>query len=109
MHRALDVRPAAHNAAVQSKPGTIDARALIQVVVHADLDEVGSGYLGVQQFVALDEKVPRVGRHAHRGMIENDVAPAMAGQQAIDGGQIDAGLPVNVGGAVSDDVVHETV
>jgi hypothetical protein len=42
--------------------------------------------------------VSRVGGATHRRMVEDDVAPAVVGKQAIHCGEVDARLPVSVGG-----------
>jgi hypothetical protein len=97
MDGAVHIGPAAQNAAVQGEAGTVDARTLVEVVVHADLDEVGCGDLGVEQLVALDQEVPGIRRAAHGGVVEDNVAPAVTVEQPVDRGQIDARLAV-VGG-----------
>ncbi len=93
----MHLRPCAQHAAVQREAGAVDAGTLVQVIVHADLDQVRRCHFRIERLVALDQEVPRVGGTAHGRMVEDHVAPAMMRQQAIHGGEIDAGLPVGVG------------
>src|SRR5262249_46465680 len=60
--------------------------------------QVRRGHLSVEQLVALDQEVARVGGASHRRMVEDHVAPAVMCKQPVDGGEIDTGLPVGVGG-----------
>src|ERR1700761_8764332 len=95
--RTIYVRTAAQNTAMEGETGSVDSGALIQIVVHADFDEVRCGDLRVEQFMALDQKVSRVGGYTHGGVIEDDIAPAVMREQPIDRSQIKPGLCVCVG------------
>src|SRR5215470_7801694 len=83
----------AQYAAVQGEARTVDAGLLVEVLVHADLDQVRRRDLGVEQLVPLYQEHPVFARHAHRRMIVDDVAPAVVRDQAIDRGEIDPRLP----------------
>ena len=96
--RTVHIGTAAQDAAMQCEAGSIDAGPFVEVVVHADLDEVGRGHLGVEKFVALDEKVARIGGAAHGGVVEDHVAPAVVGKQSVHRGKVDTGLPVRICG-----------
>ena len=83
---------------MEGEAGAVDARAFVEVGVHADLDQIRGGDLGIQQFVALDQKVARIGRASHRRMVEDHISPAVMSEQAIYCGKIHARLPVDIGG-----------
>ena len=91
---AVDVRPRRQYAAVQREAGPIDARGLVEVVIHADLDEIGWRHLGIEEFMSLDQKVALLARHPHGGVIVDDVAPAVVCDQPIGRGEVNAGLPL---------------
>lgn len=93
MHGAVHIRPRRQHAAMQREARPVDAGFLVQVLVHVDLHQVGGGHLGVEQVVLLHEKHARLARHPHRGVVVDDVVPTVMRDQAIDGGEIDAGLP----------------
>jgi len=82
---------------VQGESRAIDPGALVEVVVHADLDDVGRGHFGIEQLMPLDQEVPRVGWHTHGGMVEDHVAPAMQRQQPVNCGEVEPGQAVGVG------------
>ena len=56
MHRAIDVGPALEHAAVQREARPVDARLLVEVVVHVDLAEIRGGDLGPQQLMLLHQE-----------------------------------------------------
>ena len=45
----------------------------------------------------FDQKAARVGWHAHGGMVEDDIAPAVQGKQPVYGREITAGDVVGIG------------
>jgi hypothetical protein len=65
MHRAIDVRAPAQDAAVKRKAWTVHPGALIEIVVHVDLDEVRRRDLGPEQLVLLHQEFALLARDAH--------------------------------------------
>src|SRR5262249_6522197 len=93
VHRAVHVSPPAQDAAVQREARAVDAGPLVEVLVHAHLDEVRRRDLRPQQLVPLHQELSIFPGNAHGAVIVNVVIPAMVRDQAIDRGEIDAGLP----------------
>ena len=84
------------HAAVQREARPVDARLLVEVVVHVDLAQVRRRHLGPQQLVLLHQELARLARHPHRAVVVDHVVPAVVRAQPIDGGEIDARLPFGV-------------
>src|SRR5262245_30687552 len=97
VHRAVHVRSPAQDGAVQRKARTVDAGALVQVLVHVNLDEIRGGYLRPQYLVLLHQEFSVFPRNAHGAVVVNDIIPAMVRDQTIDGGEVDAALPFRRG------------
>ena len=93
VHRAVHVSPPAQDAAVQREARAIDAGPLVEVLVHADLDQVRSRDLRPQQLVLLHQELSIFSRNAHGAVVVNVVIPTMVGDKPIDRGEIDANLP----------------
>src|ERR1700691_1529379 len=78
---------------MQREARPVDACGFVEIVVHAHLDEIRRGDLGVEELVLLDEEFAVLAGHAQRGMIVDDVAPAIVRDQPIGCGEIKTGLP----------------
>ena len=93
VHRAVDIRPPAQDRAVQREARTVHAGALVEVLIHVDLDQVGGRDLRPQQLVPLHQKLSILAWSPHGAVVVNDVIPAMVRDQAIDRSEVDARLP----------------
>jgi hypothetical protein len=79
---------------MQREAGAVDARCLVEVVVHRHLGEVRGRHFGVEQFVPLHQEHARLARHPHRRMVIDHVVPAVMRQQPVNRGEVDARLPL---------------
>src|SRR6202163_4555204 len=98
MQHALRVLARGVHRAVDREAGRIDEvrRRFDDVAVEIDLDQIRGADLGEQQPVRIDQEVVVGAGDARRDVGEDEVVPAVVRDEAVRGGEVDAGLPLFV-------------
>jgi hypothetical protein len=98
VQHALRVLACGVHRAVDREAGRIDEvrRRFDDVAVEIDLDQIRGADLGEQQPVRIDQKVMVGPGDTRRDVGEDQVVPAVVRDEAVRGGEVDAGLPLFV-------------
>jgi hypothetical protein len=95
MHHGRGVLPRHVDRRMDREPGRVDGMAARsdRRAVDVDLDQARRGDLLEHHVVGVDQEMMLRPRHACRQMREDQIVPAVKGDQPIGGGKVDARLP----------------
>jgi hypothetical protein len=77
VHCAIDVRPPAQDRAVQREARTVHAGALVEILIHVNLDQIGGSDLRPQQLVPFHQELSILAWSPHGAVIVNDCITSM--------------------------------